>query len=152
MERFWAKVKRGEGCWLWLGCCRPRTRDVLPYGQFRLDGQMRAAHRVSWQLTHGGIPEGLLVLHSCDNPMCVNPAHLHLGDHRENMHEMAARQRASGRAGISNPNARLTLAEVDAIRALVADGFSTTEIGRHYRVHHTHVSRIARSRAWRSRA
>lgn len=82
-DRFWAKVDRSGDCWLWMG------KRIVKYGYFN----HRRAHRVAWELTHGDIPKGLYVLHSCDNPPCVNPAHLRLGTQFDNMADMHDRGR-----------------------------------------------------------
>ena len=66
-DRFWDKVKKGNGCWPWVAACSP-----LGYGEFWKNGRMRPAHRVAWEIAHGGVPDGLDVLHHCDNPpMCT---------------------------------------------------------------------------------
>ena len=90
-ERFWAKVdKRGpDKCWPWTG-----ARNNREYGQICIgghQGRLLLAHRVSWELAHGSIPKGMCVLHRCDNPLCVNPCHLFLGTHRENMEDSVRR-------------------------------------------------------------
>jgi len=78
VKAFWKKVdKRGpDECWNWLGAI---NRKGGGYGQFGVRGFIAKAHRVSWELLYGDIPKGLMVLHKCNNPSCVNPSHLYLG-------------------------------------------------------------------------
>jgi hypothetical protein len=92
--RFWEKVDRRGffDCWPWLG-----VRDHKGYGQFSTGGRaggMHGAHRFAVQLTGATIPAGMFVLHHCDNPPCVNPAHLYVGTNADNMRDMWARGRA----------------------------------------------------------
>ena len=89
--RFWTKVEKTEGCWLWRGALSRKG-----YGSFRADAiGGRQSHRVAWELTHGPIPDGLFVLHRCDTPRCVNPAHLWLGTAADNSRDMALKGRAA---------------------------------------------------------
>lgn len=96
---FWSQVDKSGDCWIWEGKRNPRH----PYGQFYVgwDGEryveMRA-HRAAWSLANAQpVPEGMSVMHSCDNPICVNPDHLSLGTHTDNVRDMWAKGRARNR-------------------------------------------------------
>lgn len=95
-RRFWPKVQKASGCWVWRG-----TTSINGRGRFKLEGKEVYAYRVSYALTHGGeIANGILVCHHCDNPLCVRPAHLFAGSHLDNMRDMAAKGRATQGNGI----------------------------------------------------
>lgn len=90
-DRIEGKFERGPGCWEWTG-----KRNSQGYGLIRLDrstGQMAMAHRVSYEVYVGSISDGLIVRHDCDNPPCVNPAHLRLGTRQDNIEDMVRRRR-----------------------------------------------------------
>jgi hypothetical protein len=102
------------------------------------------AHRVSWEMHFGAIPHGLLVLHRCDNPPCVRPDHLFLGTIADNSRDMVAKGREA------RPNARLTVADVQDIRARLARGDVGLAISREYGVENSLISQIRRRKIWRS--
>jgi hypothetical protein len=93
-ERFFEKVVKTDGCWVWLG-----SKGRRGYGALHVivNGvrQMMGAHRISWTIHNGPIPAGLFVCHKCDNPQCTNPDHLFLGDGRDNMRDCAAKGRVT---------------------------------------------------------
>lgn len=91
-ERFFTKVNKegANGCWEWIG-----NMHNNGYGLINIDKHNWRAHRLSYVIKHGSIPDGMFLMHQCDNKICVNPDHLKPGTHAENMAEMVARGRAS---------------------------------------------------------
>ena len=90
-ERFWSKVDKSGDCWTWTA-----VKDKSGYGQFRLDGQMRRAHRVAYQLSVGEVPDGMLIDHICHQPSCVNPEHLRPVTRKENGENRSGANKNSG--------------------------------------------------------
>jgi hypothetical protein len=107
-----------NGCWIWKGC----AVGSYGYGSLRVNGKPMYAHRYSWALHRGPIPEGMCVCHKCDVAKCVNPGHLFLGSHADNMADRNAKGRAVGglknpMRGTDHPRNKLTEQQVLAIRA-----------------------------------
>jgi len=114
-ERFWNKVNKTGICWVWTGA--RIIKSTHPYGLIWNDAhtQRLRAHRVAWELTNGQkIPAGKHILHSCDNPPCVNPAHLRVGTDADNHRDRIERGRSP--RGEHNPMAILTLKQAKDIR------------------------------------
>lgn len=89
---------KGSGCWEWKRGARVRVmggKEYPAYGNVWWRGKIRKAHRVMWEIHRGDIPEGKMVLHRCDNPRCVNPAHLFLGSAKENQQDSVEKGRHS---------------------------------------------------------
>ena len=143
--RFWEKVsKRGPNdCWKWQG-----SLDRKGYGQIKLHSHQRgSAHRVSYELHFGPIPDNLFVCHRCDNPSCVNPAHLFLGTGNDNLRDMREKGRHSH--GETHAHAKLTEKQVDEIRArYAAGGILQRELALEYGVTEKHISRIINRGQW----
>lgn len=145
-DRFWSKVDKADDCWIWTG-----GKTYGGYGVFCLDGQMRRAHRIAWIITNGPIPDGMEVLHRCDNPPCVNPAHLCLGTHQDNMDDMARKGRGNhfGTRGEQNGKARLTTRDIRLIREMVGSGMTHKAAARQFGVARTTVTAIIRGVNWK---
>lgn len=94
MKRFWDKVEKTATCWNWIGANRNG------YGVIKIDNKSVATHRLSYEMHIGPIPEGLLVCHSCNNPLCVNPEHLFAGSYSDNMIDAMNKDRLSIPEGI----------------------------------------------------
>lgn len=178
-ERFWEKVaiKGPDDCWLWQA---GRGGYHRHYGSFFLDDAHRHAyaHRISWELTYGPIPDGLFVCHNCpdgDNPLCVNPAHLFLGTHEDNMRDAVEKgqtrrgidsapfrhfrnqlqpatppsYRSEKTRGDRNRNAKLTEAQVVEIkRHVLAGDVSYTDLAKRYGVSREAISAIVNGKCW----
>jgi hypothetical protein len=113
-ERFWLYVQKSKRCWEWTG-----YKNAKGYGIINLRGERVMAHRMAYELAGGSIPDGMFVLHHCDNPGCVKPKHLFLGTLADNNADMWAKENGRGGSmpGTGNHRAKLTEADVRAIRA-----------------------------------
>ena len=132
----------GEACAEWLGVKAGRGYGLYGSGQRPFGTQL--AHRLAWMLEYGSIPSGLEVCHRCDNPPCVNLAHLFLGTHAENMADMARKGRQGGR--------KLSDAAVGEIRTRIDAGEKHRSIADSFGVHPTLINQIARGKWWRHTA
>lgn len=143
-ERFLAYVSKSDGCWEWQG-----STGKFGYGWFWFQGGPKESHRVSWQLHIGEIPPRMFVLHRCDNPPCVRPDHLFLGDHRANSDDMIAKGRAVHFKGSALPTAKLHEDIIPAIRRLRASGMTYQSIASAYGVCRSTVSYACRGKSWK---
>lgn len=141
VERFWRHVVVRDGCWGWT-----RYRDKDGYGKLWVNRTFVSAHRFSWELHHGPIPDGLCVIHTCDNPPCSNPEHLRLGTVRENTWDAARKRRLSH--GKDRPAAKLTDAAVLDIRARYRAGETQQAIADRYSVTRPCIGYVVRRETW----
>jgi hypothetical protein len=119
-----------DGCWEW-----PGFKNEDGYGRGRYLGKKGSAHRFSWQINFGEIPTGMCVCHHCDNPACINPKHLFLGTHIDNMRDMRKKGRGADFSGERNPRAKLTAQDVIEMRKkYVRVKYSTCMLAREYGV------------------
>lgn len=161
---FWSKVKKSAKCWEWQ-----RGKTKAGYGQIQCRSISQApmlAHRVSWELKNGPIPDGLHVLHECDNPACVRPKHLFLGTQIDNNNDRDrkgrvasgnrngartrrgrnpfVRNRGSGLKNEKHPMAKLTDAQVEELRREFASGVIKRHLAKKYGISETHTGRLVK--------
>jgi hypothetical protein len=129
-----------RGCWNWIG-----HKDLKGYGRTTDESGEVLAHRLSFMEFVGPIPEGLHILHSCDNPACINPGHLRAGTNDDNMADRIERDRCWKPKGEANPKAKLTTRDVLAIRNSAK---SRAELAAEYGVAPTSISHIILRRTW----
>ena len=143
-ERFWDEMKsvpRIDGqCWIWPGYTSHEYGTIQ-----KIEGRINksiGAHRVSFEIFHGSSNPDLNVLHHCDNPPCVNPEHLYQGTDKDNMRDMIVRDR------INIITRKLSHSDVYAIRSLISQGISRTQIAKAYHITVGHVSAIKTGKVW----
>ena len=142
-DRFYKKVHKSENsCWLWIG-----SKMTCGYGHFFFRGQYPAAHRVSWILNYGEIPDNYWVLHRCDVKACVRPEHLFLGTRQDNMDDMKAKQRQ--RFGEACHNAKATVSLVRLIRECAFNGTTVATLTRKFGLKKHAVSCIVKRETWK---
>lgn len=143
-ERFWGKVEIADGCWEWKRCL-----SSAGYGKIGVDGGSVYAHRLSWEMANGEIPDGASVLHHCDNPPCVRPDHLFLGSKKDNTGDAIRKGRFVNppiKRGVSNHNAKLTDQFVVEIRKST---LSAPALAIRYNVAVTTIEKVRARSAWK---
>lgn len=137
-------VENEDGCWIWQGAVNSKG-----YGSMRVGRATKRAHRVYYERHVGEIPEGMVICHGCDVPLCVNPAHLFAGTMMDNMRDRDSKGRGGTARGSENRNAKLNEAQVREIRAAIAQGHDVRELGSRYGVSTHTIIDIRRSRSWK---
>lgn len=144
-DTFWRRILKSENCWIWIGALRSGYGElsfVSITGSYNPIG----AHVVAWILTNGPIPEGMDVLHKCDNPPCCRPDHLFLGTSQDNMRDMAEKGRSawSERSSL----AKLSKDRVLNIIGMSSQGVPQNRIAKIFELHESTVSLIVRGKRW----
>lgn len=148
-DRFWSKVNyngypRFDRCWLWKG-----APDADGYGRFNVRGKSEKAHRIAYELKYGWYPAGKVVRHSCDTPLCVRPAHLIAGTQADNLADMYERGRNAQPRGERAARAKLSEAQVIAIRCRAALGATARQLSAEFGIAHQNIRQIIIGRAWK---
>jgi len=167
LNRFWSKVIKSDGCWLWNGFWHKPPRRG--YGQFSCEGKLYNAHRWIYQQLNGDLPTSMDVCHKCDNPRCVRPDHLFAGTRADNMRDCALkgrnimqihpeksallkanRKRLSIKParGESQGSAKLKESEIMEIRKLARSGVSSMMLSKKFNVSDGHIRKVAAGKAW----
>jgi HNH endonuclease len=162
IARFWEKVdKSGRtpehcqylgACWAWTGRTNTHGYGRVSYRNPIGDVSDLLAHRVSWFITNGATPEGIKVLHKCDNPPCVNPAHLFLGTQLDNVKDMQTKGRRRGLRhglGAANNSAKLAEEDVRLIRERSAAGETFAAIAFDYGMTRPGITLIVKRKTWK---
>jgi len=144
--RFWAKVQKGEGCWEW------QASTARGYGQMgtMVGGRhvTYRAHRLSWAVHNGPVPQGMDVCHRCDNPPCVRPDHLFVATRQGNLADASDKGRTA--SGVRNGHSRLSAVDVARIRERVALGERSSDVAADTGVSYSHVRDLINHRRWRA--
>ncbi len=143
---FWSHVNYLSDCWEWTGA----VTTEWGYGRLRYSGHDFTAHRCSYEYAYGVIPDGLFVLHKCDNPPCVKPTHLFLGTAKDNTQDMLAKGRAAriGARGMANRTAKLTDSTVIEMRERYARGERVADLAAEVGIIDSYARLIIKGKAW----
>ena len=143
LERMNAHINKDcrDGCWIWTACVTHNG-----YGVLKVDGRGRRAHRIMWEIVNGPIPDGMCVLHKCDNPSCVNPAHLFVGTTADNNRD--AQQKGRIARGERQHIAKLDADDVRSIRRL-HPGISIRRLAIQYGVAKRTIRHVINLTTWR---
>lgn len=145
LQSLWSKIEKNpDGCWVWHG-----QTNKQGYGRLWFKGKQWRPHRLVWTLENGDIPEGLHVLHKCDNPPCCNPDHLFLGTDQDNADDRQAKGRLKPFKGEEHWKAKLTWKDIEYIRQYCASHKrSQSKMASLFGVNKSHLSKIIKNEAW----
>jgi hypothetical protein len=150
-DLFWSKVTKTDDCWIWTS-----AKNASGYGVVNYRDRARLAHRVAYELIHGHQHKDACILHRCDNPPCVRPDHLFLGDRRDNSQDMIAKGRHNmrgllkGTRGDQHGFAKLTSNDIADIRyRYAAGGVRYRDLADKYGVHPVTIGDVIRGTTWK---
>lgn len=149
--QFLRMVDIKEGCWEWKGARFIKTDRHLTYGKSNLFGYGTTAHRMAYLVFRNEIPDGMDVLHHCDNPICCNPYHLFLGNDSDNQQDALSkgRHKCGMLKGESHGGSKLTEDNIKTIRQMRLDGLKLKEIGDAFGITYQNVFRIVKNISWK---
>ena len=142
-DRVYNHVRKDRDCTLFIG-----SRDSCGYGRINREGKLVRLHRAVWERDHGAIPRGHVVMHTCDRPACIEPAHLRIGTQRQNIADMDKKGRRRALVGSEQSRAKLTESDIPRIRAMLAEGYTCVAIGKIFGVTDMMIRHIKKGRAW----
>ncbi len=147
IKRFEDKFERipEAGCWIWTASVGPKGYGMFAHSHTDHD----RSHRSAWRIYRGPIPDGMFVLHRCDVPSCVNPEHLFLGTHKDNMQDMVSKGRGRGLVGSAHPESKLTEADVLEMRRLSKAGKTAIEIAAQFGVGKSAANYACNGTTWK---
>lgn len=131
-----------DGCWYWT------ASTCGKYGRLVIDEKNIKAHRLSFELHKGPITDGMHVCHSCDNPLCVNPDHLYLGTHQDNMKDRNSKGRQARLHGVMSGQAKLDNTSVQIIREAKRDGWRSKDIAKYFGISKGQIWNICKGGQW----
>lgn len=148
--RFWRQVKKGPGCWEWIGALHESGYGLIGRGG-RGEGLIRA-HRLSWELAGNALPDDKFLLHKCDNRKCVNPAHLFVGTNQDNVDDMWSKGRGKlppHKTGAANGNSKYSAMQIRGAKQMLDAGFTVSFVAKSTGISRPHVHRISKGETWK---
>ena len=130
IKNFWKKVTKTDSCWIWNGAKNEEGYGFFGTGKFG----SKSSHRFSWELINEKIPKGKELCHTCDNPSCVNPQHLFIGSHTDNMRDAAKKNRFPLRYGLDHPRGKWSGDMVTQMLDEYKNGINPKEIMDKYKI------------------